>query len=139
MTMLLTTLTAVFQQDEAVSGAAAGFGIVGTLVFLALFVVMIASVWKVFTKAGEPGWAAIVPIYNFIVMLKVAGKPLWWIVLFLIPFANIIALILVTIALAKNFGKGVGFAIGLIVLGFIFFPILGFGDAKYIGQAQQAV
>jgi hypothetical protein len=137
--MLLTTLTAMLQQDEAVSGAAAGFGIVGTLVFLAFFVVMIASVWKVFAKAGQPGWAAIVPIYNFIVMLKVAGKPLWWILLFLIPFVNIIALILVTVALAKKFGKGTGFAIGLIVLGFIFFPILGFGDAKYIGQAQQAV
>ena len=98
-------------------------------------VVLIASLWKVFTKAGEPGWAAIIPIYNFIVMLKIAGKPLWWIVLFLIPFVNFIAMILVSIAIAKNFGKGAGFGLGLAFLGFIFFPILGFGSAQYNRQA----
>lgn len=104
-------------------------GLIG-LLFAAL---MIAAVWKVFTKAGEPGWAAIIPIYNTIVMLKIAGKPLWWIVLLFIPFVNFIVLILVMIALGKSFGKGTGFGIGLAFLSFIFLPILGFGNATYVG------
>ncbi|MCX6552576.1 MAG: DUF5684 domain-containing protein [Acidobacteria bacterium] len=132
--MFLTALMAAAQEEQAVSTAGAGIGIVMSLVWLAVVVVVIASVWKVFTKAGEPGWAAIVPIYNIIVMLKIAGKPLWWILLLLIPFVNIIIGILVLIALAKNFGKGAGFGVGLAVLGIIFFPILGFGDAKFNPQ-----
>jgi hypothetical protein len=87
----------------------------------------------VFTKAGKPGWAAIVPIYNLVVLLEIAGKPLWWIVLFLIPLVNIIMCIIVSIAVAKNFGKSAGFGVGLGLLGFIFYPILGFGDAQYQG------
>ncbi|HRH96867.1 MAG TPA: DUF5684 domain-containing protein, partial [Prosthecobacter sp.] len=61
-------------------------GPVGTIVLLAVVVVMIAAMWKVFTKAGEPGWACLVPIYNIIVYLKISGKPVWWIILFIIPF-----------------------------------------------------
>lgn len=133
----MLTLLAAFvsmAQDEPMGGAGA-FGMVFTLVWLAIVVLVVASVWKVFAKAGEPGWAAIIPIYNLIVLLKVAGKPLWWIILCLIPFVNIIALILIGIALAQNFGKGAGFGVGLALLGFIFFPILGFGDAVYRRQA----
>lgn len=112
-------------------GAAAGvFG----LVYLAFIVLIIVSLWKIFTKAGEPGWAAIVPIYNAIVLLKIAGKPWWWLLLFIIPFVNLVIGILVMISLAKNFGKGGGFGVGLALLGFIFFPILAFGDARYQGQ-----
>ncbi|MGZ7042198.1 MAG: DUF5684 domain-containing protein, partial [Thermoanaerobaculia bacterium] len=77
-----------------------------TVVALVILVVVIAAMWKVFVKAGEPGWAAIVPIYNMIVLLKIAGKPLWWIILLFIPFVNFIIVILVYFALAKNFGKG---------------------------------
>lgn len=102
--------------------------------FLAVMIFMIASVWKVFTKAGEPGWASIIPIYNIIVFLKIAGKPLWWIILCIIPVANLIVGILASIGLAKNFGKSDGFGIGLAFLPFIFCPILGFGDAKFVGQ-----
>jgi Family of unknown function (DUF5684) len=100
---------------------------------LAIIVTIIAGVWKVFVKAGKPGWAAIVPIYNIIVLLEIAGKPLWWIILFFIPFVNIIMAILVGIAVAKNFGKSDAFGVGLGLLGFIFYPILGFGDAQYQG------
>jgi uncharacterized membrane protein YoaK (UPF0700 family) len=91
--------------------------------------------WKLFVKAGEPGWASIIPIYNAIVMLKIAGKPLWWFLLYLIPIVNIVIAIIVTVALAKNFGKDVGFAVGLILLPIIFYPILAFGSAQYHPQA----
>ncbi len=104
-----------------------------TVVWLVVLVVMIAALWKVFVKAGEPGWAAIIPIYNFIVLLKIAGKPLWWIILLFIPFVNFIIIIVIYFALAKNFGKGAGFAIGLVFLPIIFFPILAWGDAQYHG------
>jgi hypothetical protein len=113
---------------------AAAFGLVFMLIWLAVVVLVIASLWRVFTKAGEPGWAAIVPIYNLIVVLKIAGKPLWWIVLFLIPLVNFVMLILTTIGLAQNFGKGAGFGLGLAFLAPIFYPILAFGDAEYRPQ-----
>lgn len=92
--------------------------------------------WKIFTKAGKPGWAAIVPIYNLIVLLEIAGKPLWFIVLFFIPFANFVALILVAIGVAQAFGKSTGFGLGLAFLGPIFYPMLAFGDATYQGNAS---
>ena len=100
---------------------------------LAIVVLIIAGFWKVFTKAGQPGWAAIVPIYNLYILLKIAGKPGWWILLFFIPLVNLIIAILVAIEVAKAFGKGVGFGLGLAFLGFIFYPILGFGNATYQG------
>ncbi len=112
-------------------GAAAGIGAGMMIVWLAVIVLMIASMWKIFTKAGQPGWASIIPIYNLIVLLQVAGKPLWYIVLFFIPIANLVALILINVGLAKSFGKGGGFAAGLILLPIIFLPILGFGSAQY--------
>jgi hypothetical protein len=64
-------------------------------------------------------------------MCEIGGKPGWWLILFLIPLVNIYALVVVSLGIAKNFGKDVGFGIGLILLGFIFYPILAFGDAKY--------
>ena len=110
---------------------AGGMGILGLLIPVAILVLLIVSMWKVFTKAGQPGWAAIVPIYNIVVLLKIVGKPVWWIVGFLIPIVNIIVAILLSLALAKVFGKGTGFAIGLILLGIVFIPILAFSDAQY--------
>ncbi|MCX6899377.1 MAG: DUF5684 domain-containing protein [Verrucomicrobia bacterium] len=101
------------------------------LVYLIIIVAILAGFWKVFEKAGKPGWAAIIPIYNLIILLEIAGKPLWWIVLSLIPVVNIIVAILVGIAVAKNFGKSDAFGVGLGLLGFVFYPILGFGDAQY--------
>src|SRR5205085_8305718 len=117
--------------NTGVSPLGAGLGMVGIIVWLAFAVLMIASMWKIFTKAGKPGWAAIIPIYNLIVLLEIAGKPLWWFILMLIPFVNIVVFIMVLLSIARNFGKGVGFAIGMLLLPFIFYPMLGFGDARY--------
>ena len=126
---MLTILTILAQSDD---GAAAGGGF-GAIVGLLVAVLVIAGLWKVFTKAGKPGWAAIIPIYNTIVLLQIAGKPIWWIVLLFIPIVNIIIAVLVMIGVAKSFGKGTGFALGLLFLSPIFIPILGFSDAQYIG------
>lgn len=103
------------------------------LLCLALVVLLIAGFWRVFTKAGQPGWAAIIPIYNVYILLKIAGRPAWWLLLFLIPIVSLVIAIIVAIDVAKAFGKGTGFGIGLALLGPIFYSILGFGDATYQG------
>jgi hypothetical protein len=134
---MLSTLALLFFQNssaEIPAGAMAGMGIFA-VVYVAIIVVLVAALWKIFTKAGKPGWAAIVPIYNILVLCEIAGKPAWWVVLFLIPFVNFVVAIILSIALAKNFGKGTGFGLGLAFLGFIFAPILAFGDAQYQPQA----
>lgn len=93
----------------------------------------IAAQWKIFTKAGKPGWAAIIPIYNLVVLMEIVGRPLWFVVLFFIPFINIIALILVMLDLAASFDKDMIFAVLLILFSPIMFLVLGFGDARYVG------
>jgi hypothetical protein len=105
------------------------------LLYLIVLVVMIAGMWKVFTKARQPGWASLIPIYNILILLKMVNKPWWWILLYLIPIVSIVISCMVMYEVAKAFGKGVGFTLGLIFLPFIFFPILGFGDAVYQGTA----
>lgn len=116
-----------------------GPGALFYIIYFGFLALMIASMWKVFTKAGQPGWASIVPIYNAIVLFKIIGKPAWWVVLMLIPLVNFVVSIIATIALAKSFGKGGGFAAGLILLPFVFMPMLAFGDAQYQGEAQPAL
>lgn len=118
-----------------VSGSGGGMGIGWMLFCLAVAVIVIVGLWRVFAKAGKPGWAAIVPIYNLVVLLEIVGKPLWWIVLFIIPIVNFVAGILVNVELAKCFGRSIFFALGLIFIPVIFFPILGFGSSKYLGAA----
>jgi hypothetical protein len=110
-------------------GAGLGAGIM--ICYLAIIILIIAGMWKVFVKAGKPGWASIIPIYNLVVLLEIVGKPIWWIILMLIPLVNLIVYIIILVELAKRFGKGVGFAIGLLIFPFICFPILGFGSAQY--------
>ncbi len=127
--------------DTGVSSTAgAGGGAVGAIILLvqlAIGIFMIAALWKVFTKAGKPGWGILVPIYNAILLLQIAGRPAWWIILCFIPAVNIIIFILVYIDIAKNFGKGAGFGIGLLLLPIIFFPILGFGSAQYMSSSTE--
>ncbi|HJW93059.1 MAG TPA: DUF5684 domain-containing protein [Thermoanaerobaculia bacterium] len=132
--MTTSLLFLLFQSSETPqvpSGLAAGLGMGIVIVYLAVLLLLVASLWKVFVKAGKPGWAAIVPIYNLFVLAEIAGKPSWWGLLMLIPFVGIIMFIIVCISLAERFGKSAGFGVGLGLLGPIFFPILGFGDSQY--------
>lgn len=117
-------------------GEAEGGSVVPLLLILAILILMIASLWKLFTKAGKPGWASIIPIYNVIVMLQIVNKPLWLIILFFVPIANWIIGILLCYWLALAFGKGIGYTVGLIFLPFIFYPLLAFSkDTEYTGGA----
>lgn len=109
------------------------------IIYLAIMVLMIASMWKVFTKAGQPGWASIIPIYNVYIMLQIAGKPGWWLILFFIPLVNLIMIIITYAGIASSFGKGVGYTLGLIFLPIIFWPMLGFGSAEYVGGTELPV
>lgn len=108
-----------------------GPGMVTWVIIIGAIILQIAAWWKMFEKAGQPGWAAIIPFYNLYVLCKVAGKPGWWLILMLIPFINLIAFIVVSVGVARNFGHGILFAIGLLLFGFIFYPILGFGGSQY--------
>ena len=101
------------------------------LICVAVFVFYVIAGWKMFAKAGEPGWGAIVPIYNLYLYCKISGRPEWWLILFFIPFVNIVIALIVAMDLAKAFGKTSGFGIGLWLLSFIFVPILAFGSVQY--------
>lgn len=117
------------------------------VVLLVIAVFYIVTMWKIFAKAGKPGWAAIIPIYNIVVLLEVVGRPVWWIVFYILVFVPIIDFIAIPIVivlsiivdldLAKSFGKGSGFGVGIIFLSFIFLPILAFGSARYVGPAAK--
>jgi hypothetical protein len=106
---------------------------VANVIALAIGLLLIVAMWKIFTKAGHPGWASLIPIYNAYILLKIAGKPGWWLILFFIPLVNIVIFILVGIGLANAFGKGAGFGLGIAFLGFIFLPILAFDGSQYRG------
>ena len=129
---------ALLAQESSYTTSAQGPSPVLVIVELLIALFVIVAMWKVFTKAGRPGWAAIIPIYNMYVWCKIVGRPGWWVILMLIPLVNIIVGIIVCIDMAKSFGKGAGFGIGLALLGIIFLPILGFGSAQYQGPAVTA-
>lgn len=105
----------------------------GTMMLIssAVGLVMLISMWKIFKKAGKPGWASIIPIYNIYVMIQIAKLPTYYLLLFIIPIANIYAMFKIYIELAHKFNKSTGFGVGLIFLSVIFFPMLAFGDATY--------
>ena len=105
-------------------GCFSGVGLIFALLY-------IAGMWAMFSKAGKPGWAAIIPIYNVWVLCEVAGRPGWWVILFFIPLVNFVMMVIVLWDLSKAFGHGFGMFLGLFFLGFIFFPILGFGGSQY--------
>jgi hypothetical protein len=103
------------------------------VLFCVFILFQIIAQWKVFTKAGQPGWACIIPIYNIYIMTKIAGKPGIWVLWMIIPFVNIVFLIWLYNMISKSFGHDEGFTVGLILLGVVFWPILGFGSSKYLG------
>jgi hypothetical protein len=114
-----------------------GVFIVLALIYVGIIGLMIASMWIIYNKAKQPGWASIVPVYNIIVLLKVARKPWWWIFLFLIPIVNIVFLVMTYNGISKAFGKSEGFTVGLVLLGIVFFPILAFSSATYVDETPQ--
>lgn len=101
--------------------------------FLILVALIVAGMWKIFQKAGYEGWEAIVPVYNLYILTKIVGKPGYWTVLMMIPYLGMIWSIWAYNMLAKSFGKDEAYTVGLVFLSFVFFPILGFGEAKYLG------
>jgi hypothetical protein len=110
----------------------------GGLVFLYVlvaYVLFVIPFWVVFTKAGQPGWAALIPIYDIYILLKIIGRPWWWLLLMLIPIVNLIIWIVVLYEVSKSFGHGVGFMLGLLFLNIIFWYILAFGSSRYLGPA----
>jgi hypothetical protein len=105
------------------------------IIQLAIVAFFLAVMWKIFEKAGKPGWAAIIPIYNIVVLLEIVGRPVWWILLLLIPIVNIVVGFLLALDLSRSFGHDLAFALGLFFLGFVFYPILAFGSDTYRGPA----
>jgi len=113
-------------------------GTVGSLVMLAFVLFIFIAYWKVFTKANQPGWAIIIPIYNAYILTKIVGRPAWWILLLLVPVVNFIVAIIISIDLAKSFGKDALYGVGIALLGIIFVPMLGFGSATYQGPSASS-
>ncbi|MBN2436371.1 MAG: signal peptidase I [Spirochaetes bacterium] len=111
--------------------SAGSMGVFGIIIYLVLVVLMIVSYWKIFTKAGKPGWAIFIPIYNIIVILEVINRPIWWILLFFVPVVNFVVLIIMCLDLAKSFGKDTLFGVLTIFFPIICLPILGLGSAQY--------
>ena len=125
-----TTITTT--TTEVDTGSLAVFSGAFMFVWLAVMVVVIAGMWTTFAKAGKPGWGSIIPIYNTILMLEIAGKPVWWVLLYFIPVVNLIVMIITFLAIGEKFGKSTLFSVlGLILFTPIGFLILGFGDAEY--------
>lgn len=112
-----------------------GLVFIWIVVVVIVAVLEIAGMWKAYEKAHEHGWAVIIPIYHFWCLLRIVGRPKWWLILYFIPFANIVVLLIALWDLAKSFGKSAGWFFGLWLLPFIFWPMLGFGEAVYAGPA----
>lgn len=125
-----------YESMDQGSGIFAAIGAGVAILCLALVLLIIVSLWKIFVKAGKPGWAAIIPIYNIIVWLEIVGKPVWWIILLLIPLVNFFVLLYLNHLTSKAFGKDVVMTLLLIFLPFIGFPMLAFGPAQYVGPPK---
>jgi Family of unknown function (DUF5684) len=137
---LVTIMTSLLLDNDAAGAAASAgalaFGGIMMIVGLAIAVVCIIGMWKVFEKSGQPGWACIIPFYNVYILLKIAGRPGWWLLLIVIPLVNLVFLLLLSIDIAKSFGQSTVFGVVLIfLLGGIGYIILGFGNYRYVGPA----
>jgi hypothetical protein len=143
MNLLSMTLLAIFAAKDVpdvdtgmLAWLCGGMGIACVLMFLVVALVPLVGVCKVFAKAGQPAWAALVPIYNVYILCEIVRKPEWFIMT-LIPCIGLYWGVLLCLETAKVFGKEPGFGIGLMLLGFVFWPILGFGDAQYMGGRKK--
>ena len=126
-----------YTTTSTVTSAVAGVVLIFSLVAMIASVLMIIGLWKVFTKAGKPGWASLVPIYNMVVMMQIVGRPEWQVVLMFLPFAHIYISIVLPLDLAKSFGKTTGFGVLMIFFPAIMNPILAFGSSRYVGPVMR--
>ncbi len=132
----MTSTMAVLLQNDNSNLFGAIFGGMWLLFWLAVAVIVAIGGWKVFEKAGQPGWAIVIPLYNAYIMLKIAGRPGWWLLLYLIPLVNVVIAIIVAIDIAKAFGQSAVFGFFLLfLLCGIGYLILGFGNYRYQGTA----
>lgn len=130
-------LLALAQQTSGTNGGGILASLLVTLIWMGVFIAFLVAWWRIFVKAGHPGWAALIPIYNIIVMLRIVRRPGWWLLLLFIPFINPIVFLILMYDLARAFGRGIGFTLGLICLNPIFILLLGFGPAQYLAAGEQ--
>lgn len=109
------------------------------VIYALVALVSLASMGMVMAKAGQPWWAILVPLYNLLIMLRIAGKPGWWLLLLLVPVLNVAILIIMSMAIAERFGKGSGFGVCLALFPPVAYPILAFGSSEYVGAELQAI
>jgi len=133
LSVLAQDLTNSNSSDAAGAGLFAVIGVIG----LVWFIISLAALWKIFVKMGEPGWKGIIPIYSQYIIFTRAGKPGWWVILLFVPCINYVALWFLADSLGDLFGKGTGYKIALFLLSPIMYLVLGFGDSRYVGPAQQ--
>lgn len=131
----MTNFAFITAQTEQMS---TGEAITSLVIGLLISIPALIATWEVFTKAGEAGWKMLIPIYDIYILCKIADGNGWKFLLLCIPFVNIVYAIILNIRLAKSFGKGVGFGLGLLFLDYIFIMILGYGSAQYIGPRGNA-
>ena len=113
------------------------FWVAYQVIIWAMIIIPIVAYWKIYLKASQPGWASIIPVYNVVTLLIIIKKPWWWVFLLFVPIVNIVFSVMMMHALSKSFGEDIGFTIGLILLPFVFLPILAFGNFQYIGAGIQ--
>lgn len=131
---LAILLAPFFQQDDGLGALLGGSYLITLCCAGILVILLIASMWKIFTKAGQPGWAAVVPFYNAYVMQEIVGRETWWLAVYF--FLGPVWAIVISLDLAKSFGKEMLWGLGLIVFPYVFYPLLGFGDAQYKGPMK---
>ena len=131
-------LQAFQDYSSSSSGGGASIAIIG-VVGLAFLVIYIASMWRIFTKMGQPGWAGIIPILNYVIIARLSGKAWWYGLLPIVPCIGWIFVIILLFNLAEMFGQGAGFTVGLVLLPIIFLPILAFGQYQYNGPAEKII
>jgi hypothetical protein len=122
--------------DPAVAGILMVIIAIVFAISLALGAIMIISMWRLYTKAGRPGWASIVPFYNQIVMIKIIGRPLWWFAMMFVPFANIVFSVMIMLEFVKSYGKDTWFGVASLFFPYVIFPIMAFDkNIRYVGPA----
>ncbi len=138
--MLLALLGGTSSTSTGSDAAGGAFIVLFIVLYVVIFVVAIAltilqvvGMWKIFEKSGQQGWLALIPYLNVYVLIRIVGREGWWIILYFIPCVNVVIGVIIALDLARVFGKSEGYGIGLAFLPFVFYPMLGFGDARYVG------